>query len=157
MISQPPQDPRIMEIYKLAVEMADKISARRAVANAFFLTVNTTLIAVAGLRVAVAGSMLLSIAVCVAGVAVAACWWFLLQNYRRLSEAKFKVISRIEDVHLPIKIFMDEWTALGGEFPPVGRTGKIRAHFMQLSGIERIIPIVFAILYLVIFIRSLVE
>ena len=39
-----------MDIYKLSVEMADRISARRAVANAFFLTVNTTLAAVIGLH-----------------------------------------------------------------------------------------------------------
>ena len=30
------------EIYKIAVEMADRISARRGVANSFFLTINTT-------------------------------------------------------------------------------------------------------------------
>ena len=34
-----------LELYKLAVEMADRVSARRAAANAFFLTVNTALLA----------------------------------------------------------------------------------------------------------------
>ncbi len=34
-----------LELYKLAVEMADRVSARRATANAFFLTVNTALLA----------------------------------------------------------------------------------------------------------------
>jgi hypothetical protein len=34
-----------LELYKLAVEMADRISARRALANTFFLTVNTGLAA----------------------------------------------------------------------------------------------------------------
>lgn len=34
-----------VELYKLAVEMADRVSARRATANAFFLTVNTALLA----------------------------------------------------------------------------------------------------------------
>jgi hypothetical protein len=34
-----------LELYKLAVEMADRVSARRATANAFFLTINTALFA----------------------------------------------------------------------------------------------------------------
>ena len=29
------------ELYKLAVEMADRVSARRSLANSFFLTINT--------------------------------------------------------------------------------------------------------------------
>ncbi len=38
-----------MELYKLAVEMADRVSARRGTANAFFVTVNTALLAFLGL------------------------------------------------------------------------------------------------------------
>jgi hypothetical protein len=37
-----------IELYKLAVEFADRISARRALANTFFLTVNTGLAALLG-------------------------------------------------------------------------------------------------------------
>jgi hypothetical protein len=36
------------ELYKLAVEMADRISARRGIANSFFLTVNTGVVAILG-------------------------------------------------------------------------------------------------------------
>lgn len=36
------------ELYKLAVEMADRIAARRGVANSFFLTVSTGLAALLG-------------------------------------------------------------------------------------------------------------
>lgn len=34
-----------LDLYKLAVEMADRVSARRGTANAFFVTVNTALLA----------------------------------------------------------------------------------------------------------------
>ncbi len=37
-----------LEIYKLYVQMADNISARRQTANSFFLTVNTAIIGIAG-------------------------------------------------------------------------------------------------------------
>lgn len=149
-------DPRVMEAYKLAVEMADRMSARRAVANAFFLTVNTTLVAVVGLRAEGCGSRLPYIAVCAAGVVVAVCWWFLLQNYRRLSEAKFVVINRIEDEHLPVKVFKDEWSELGGDSPPTNRRERVKAGLKQLGGVERLVPVVFAFLYIVLSVGRLV-
>jgi hypothetical protein len=34
----------VLEQYKLYVEMADRLSARRALANTFFLTVNTAVL-----------------------------------------------------------------------------------------------------------------
>ena len=37
-----------LEIYKLYVQMADNISARRQSANSFFLTVNTAIIGIVG-------------------------------------------------------------------------------------------------------------
>lgn len=149
-------DPWVMEAYKLAVEMADWMSARRAVANAFFLAVNTTLVAVVGLRTEGCGSRLPYFAVCAAGMVVAVCWWFLLQNYRRLSEAKFVVINRIEDEHLPVKVFKDEWTELGGDSPPANRRERVKAGLKQLGGVERLVPVVFALLYIVLFIGRLV-
>jgi hypothetical protein len=149
-------DPRVMDLYKLAVEMADRVSARRAAANGFFLTVNTTLVAVVGLRSSACGSVLPSIAVCLAGIVVAACWWFLLQNYRRLNEAKFVVINRIEDEYLPVKVFKDEWAVLSGENAPVSRTERIKAGLKQLGAVERVVPVVFGALYIALLIGRLV-
>lgn len=145
-----------MESYKLAVEMADRISARRAVANAFFLTVNTTLVTVVGLR-GEATAALPSIAVCVAGIVVAACWWLLLQNYRRLNEAKFVVINRLEGEHLTVKVFSDEWAELGGKVSPTSGLGGVRAGLKELGGVERLVPVVFGLLYVVLLIGRLVS
>ncbi len=39
----------VLDLYKMAVEMADRVSARRAGANSFFLTLNTVLAAVVGI------------------------------------------------------------------------------------------------------------
>ena len=41
-------DPVVLELYQLAVEMADRVSARRGLANTFFLTLNTGLAALLG-------------------------------------------------------------------------------------------------------------
>ncbi len=142
-------DPRVIEVYKIAVEMADRVSSRRATANAFFLTVNTTLVAVIGLNKTRASNPVMAISVCVAGILVAACWWFLLRNYRRLNEAKFKVINKIESEHLPVKPFTDEWDQLGQNDPTEDTRSKVLVGFQQLGNIERIIPIIFGGLYLI--------
>lgn len=146
-----------MEIYKLTVEMADRMSARRAVSNAFFLTVNTTLVAVVGLHRETEGSALLPISVCIAGIAVAACWWFLLRNYRKLNEAKFAVINKIEADHLPVKPYLDEWAVLSSGDAPKGRLKRVKAGLRQLGNVERVVPIVFALLYVMLLVGRLVS
>jgi len=143
-----PPDPRVMDIYKLSVEMADRISAWRAVANAFFLTVNTTLAAVIGLHKPEDGSALLPVAVCVAGIAVSVCWWYLLRNYRKLNEAKFVVINKIEADYLPLTPFLDEWAILSNEGNSKGKMARVRAGLRQLGNVERVVPVIFGLLYL---------
>jgi len=142
-------DPRVLDIYKLAVEMADRVSARRAVANAFFLTVNTTLVAVVGLSTTQPDSTVRFTAVCLAGVAVSVCWWLLLRVYRRLNTAKFAVINQIEVEHLPVRPYSDEWTELMPDDEETTRRTRLGRAFRELGGVERIVPIVFGLLYIV--------
>lgn len=149
-------DPRVLEIYKLSVEMADRVSARRAVANAFFLTVNTTLIAVVGLTQPETDSTLRFVAVCTAGVAVSVCWLLLLRVYRRLNAAKFAVINKIEADHMPVKPYTDEWS----ELMPTGAAGtklrdRLGTMFRTLGNVERIVPIVFGLLYVALLVGRL--
>src|SRR5215203_1368478 len=95
-----------LELYKLAVEMADRVSARRATANAFFLTVNTALLAfVSG------GSLDMLWLVGLAGIALSATWAVLLKSYRELNAAKFDVITKMEK-NLEAHVFGDEWKRL---------------------------------------------
>jgi hypothetical protein len=148
-------DPGVLDIYKLAVEMADRVSARRAAANGFFLTVNTTLVAVVGLRPVAPDSALLSIAVCAAGVAVSTCWWLLLRVYRRLNTAKFAVINRIEDDHLPLTPYTDEWVELMPCDAGAGRRARLASILRELGGVERVVPVVFGALYIVLLVGRL--
>lgn len=141
-------DPRIIECYKLAVEMADRVSARRAVANAFFLTVNTTLVTAVGLHKGPARDTSVTIAIYATGMMVAICWWLLLRNYRNLNEAKFAVINNIEREYLPVHVFLDEWEYMTGAIPPCRIAPKARAQLKQLGTVERIVPCLFCFLYL---------
>lgn len=55
-----------------------------------------------------------------------------------------------------MKVFKDEWTELGGNSPADTRRARVKAGLKQLGGVERLVPIVFALLYIVMFIGRLV-
>lgn len=147
------QDPRVLELYKTAVEMADRVSARRATANAFFLTAQTALVAVIGLTTPslLKASWWAALAVSLAGVTLSASWWLLLRSYRDLNGAKFVVINAIEE-NLPVKVFTDEWAVLQGRL----KTGWIR-RYVQLGTTERLIPWIFASLYVLLFLGRVIR
>ena len=140
------------ELYKLAVEMADRISARRGTANSYFLTINTGL-------VALVGSTTLRWYVAAAGIVFSGTWWLLLKSYRRLNAAKFSVIIEMEQ-RLPKQLFGDEYRhyqesgrkplPTEPKVPDVGRRARIAAwtdKYRELGEVERVVPIVFVLIY----------
>jgi hypothetical protein len=141
------------ELYKLAVEMADRISARRGTANSFFLTVNTGVLAVIG-----AATVRWYLAA--AGIVLCVAWWALLKSYRDLNRAKFGVILAMEE-QLPARVYSDEWQRLRKD--PVSftlRPAVVRAWFAQyreLGYIERIVPWVFVLIYLADILRLVIR
>jgi len=118
--------------------MADRISARRATANGFFLTVQTTLVAL----LSIPGIQRAWIAA--AGIIFAATWWLLLRSYRDLSAAKWGAIQRLEE-RLPAQPFTEEWETLKKD-PVKGW----RQRYAELGFVERLVPSVFALLFFVI-------
>ena len=120
----------LLEIYKLSVEMADRVSARRAVASSFFLTVETGLVAalafVEGQRWSIA----------LGGIVASITWWLLLRSYRQLNKAKFEVIQTIEK-QLPAAPYTDEWNILDG------KDGPLKERYAALGLIEQIVPVIF--------------
>ena len=95
--------------------MADRISGRRALANTFFLTMNTvvfTMIGVLWTRNPGSGTWVLVFPLI---VLVTQCftWFWIIRSYRQLNTAKFAVIGAIE-AQLPLSPYWRaEWTALG--------------------------------------------
>ena len=149
-----------LELYKTTVEMADRISARRGVANSFFLTVHTALVAalaaldrgsthtvdrIVGVFVhsettQAADPFYLGL-VAVAGLILAGSWWVLLRSYRDLNRAKFKVIHRLED-RWDVQPFAEEWEHAKADKKPFWRGG-----YTELGSVERLVPIAFALIY----------
>jgi hypothetical protein len=139
------------ELYKLAVEMADRTSARRGLANSFFLTANTGV-------VAVLGSQDVRWYLAAAGVIFSVTWWTLLKSYRDLNTAKFEIILAMEE-RLPVRVYGDEWNRL--RTAPVRfslRRDRLRswlAQYRELGRVERVVPWIFALIYLAEILRQL--
>jgi hypothetical protein len=109
--------PGFLDQYKLAVEMADRVSARRGAANSFMLTANTAF-------TALLGGTTLKWYVSLAGIAFAATWWALLRSYSEVDRAKFTVIVEMETL-LPVQVFGDEQKALAAATPTGNRFALI--------------------------------
>lgn len=127
-----------LEIYKLFVEMADRISQRRDRANSFFLTLNTGLVGLAGYVSAeeIPGPPMALLAL--AGMVLSYLWFRILRSYRGINSAKFAVIHEIER-QLPLRPYDAEWEAVGrGEDPE---------RYRALTHIEGRVPWIFLFLY----------
>jgi hypothetical protein len=145
-------DQQRLEIYKLAVEMAERVSARRATANTFFASLNGVLATIVG----VAGWSTLQssyglVVTALAGVTLAVTWLMLIRYYRSLNVAKFVVINDIE-TRLVEQPFKDEWAVLKPEDPPDQVTKRrIRDRWKrkhrEATVVEQFVPLVFVALY----------
>ena len=134
-------DKHLFEQYKIYLEMADRISARRMLANSFFVSVNTALVAVVAMMVkerVVVNNWLIIISPLIAVLALCYVWYEIIRAYRQLNSGKFQVIHEIEKI-LPIKPYHAEWIAL--------RKGEDKKKYFPLSHIEKYVPILFAVIY----------
>lgn len=169
----------LLELYKSAVEMADRVSSRRAGANTFFLTLNTTLAAVVGIVSSArkppnqgsvpsfdAFGLVLT---AVAGIVLAVVWRALLAYYRRLNGAKFDVINKLE-LRLPAQPYADEWAILHPGEPSEPepeleqrqiierlRRWRRKSRHREATVIEQVVPLVFVVIYVALAVRVLVE
>jgi len=138
----------ILEQYKIYVEMADRISARRGLTNTFFLTFNTLIFTTAGvfwLDRPTASTWFLIFPTVVL-LAQCAAWYWLLRSYRQLNSAKYAVVGALEE-RLPASPYWSaEWTALG--------KGKDRSRYWPLTHLELWIPVLFGVAYLAAFIAA---
>lgn len=132
----------ILEQYKLYVEMADRISARRAIANAFFLSLNSAALTTiaffwkdkpAASPIVLIPPLILVLALCLA-------WFWLVRSYRQLNSGKYAVIGALEEELPSSPYWRAEWTALG--------EGKNKAQYWPLTHLEQWVPCVFGLTYI---------
>jgi hypothetical protein len=139
----------VLEQYRIFVEIADRVSARRGVANTFFLTLNTVVLTTltvlwrdrpgnaAGYLVVPLCALLLQ----------CGAWFWLLRSYRQLSAAKSLVIGALEERLPASPYWRAEWSALG--------EGRDLARYWPLTRLEQWIPVSFALVYVLAFVVAL--
>ncbi|MFJ6382362.1 hypothetical protein ACIQI7_20455 [Kitasatospora sp. NPDC092039] len=143
---EPNRQTELLELYKLAVEMADRVSARRGSANTFFLSVQTALVTLIGFGIPKLSESpwWVATAVALAGITLSGAWWMQLRSYRDLNGAKFRVINSLED-KLSARIYTDEWDVLRN----AAASGRRHRQYTELGTTERLVPMIFAVAHLI--------
>ncbi|WP_447886365.1 RipA family octameric membrane protein [Serratia fonticola] len=135
----------VIDIYKLCVEMADKTSERRLKSNTFIITINTGLISLNSyLSLSGNDQQLWHVALCFVCIIINIYWIFLISTYKKINEAKYAIINKIESDHnLPEKPFTSEYQYLSAQ------------KYYHLSTIEKLIPSTLIFMNIIIMILSI--
>ena len=129
----------LLEQYKLYVQSAENVSARRVQSSRYLLTLNAALVALYGFQSAGFGQSYWALVIPVVGIAVSLLWYLIIKSHADLNRVKFDVIHEFEQ-HLPTAMYRYEWRLAGN-----GKGKSYRA----VTAIEKWIPILFAILHVV--------
>ena len=138
-----------LEQYRIYLHIFNSTSERRNKSNEFFLGLNTAIIGVLGYletKNVTGNESAIFLFAPFVGIAICYIWYKIINSYRQLHRAKFAVIHQVEK-KLPISLFDTEWDLLG--------KGVDKSKYVKISSIERNIPIIFIILYIVIFIANI--
>jgi hypothetical protein len=136
----------ILEQYKIYVEMADRISARRNLSNVFFLTLHTSIITAIGFalgKIEIIKTEQWTATFPLAAIVILCyVWWRLIKSYRQLNTAKYQVIGDLEKKLPASPYWAAEWKALG--------EGKDDSKYSPLTHLEHFVPMIFGLLYIII-------
>lgn len=132
----------LLEQYKLFVEMADSHSNRRNQSNNFLFTINSLVLTIYGTLISFADLSLpdmnwVRILASLIGIIFCIAWIRLIINFKKLSEAKFKVIHEMEELLAAYKPYTKEW-----EYAKTEETG-----YKSVTDIEPFIPYILIALY----------
>lgn len=134
-----------LEQYRMYLHIFNSNTDRRNKSNEFFLGLNTAIIGVLGYletkNLSNSNSVIFIFAPFV-GIAICYCWYQIIISIKKMNRAKFQVIHSIEE-KLPLSLFKTEWEILG--------KGLDVNKYRKISSIEKNIPIIFIILYALIF------
>lgn len=134
----------LMDQYKLYVEMADRVSSRRGLANTFFLTLHSAILTLFAVfwkdpPIGVSSLYLLPALVITLGLCLA--WFWLVRSYRQLNAGKFAVIGALERRLPASPWWRGEWKALRGE-------EKDKSTYWALTHLEIWVPLLFGLAYI---------
>ena len=123
----------LLEQYKLYVQSAENVSARRVASSRYLLTLNAAFIALYGLQSASFGQSYWALLIPVIGIPVSVLWYQIIKSHASLNRVKFDVIHEFEQ-YLPAATYRYEWH--------LAEEGKGKT-YRTISTLERWIPILF--------------
>ena len=103
----------LVEQYKLYVQSAENVSARRVASSRYLLTVNAALVALYGLQSASFSQHYWALLIPCMGIPVCVLWYLIIKSHADLNRIKFDVIHELEQ-HLPAAMYKHEWDLAGG-------------------------------------------
>ena len=122
----------VLEQWKTCVEMANSTSDKRNNSNSIYITINAALLAVISFSLDYKSILLSAV-----GIAVCVLWQKSIKSYKQLSSKKYHIINDIEK-QLPLAPFTYEWDKLKNE-----------DQYKGLITFEKILPVVFVIIYVI--------
>lgn len=128
----------LLEQYKLYVQSAENVSARRLASNRYMLTLSAAILALYGLLYANFDLNWTALVLPVMGISVTVVWHAIIKSHADLNEIKFEIVHELEE-HLPTSVYKHEWRLAedgGGE------------SYQEVSKIERLVPWLFVALHL---------
>lgn len=137
----------LVEQYKLYVNSAENVSARRIASSRLFLALNAGLVALYGIQPSGFARNGWALAVPLVGIAVCLLWDRIIRSHRDLNSVKFDLIQEIER-HLPATPYTSEWRLV--------KQGKGKT-YREVTGIERWIPWTFLVLHVVLLVALAIE
>ena len=129
----------LLEQYKLYVQSAENVSARRVASSRYLLTLNVALVALYGVQSAGFEQSYWMLLVPIVGIPISLLWLAIIRSHADLNRVKFKVIHEFEE-HLPAAMYEYEWH--------LAEKGKGKT-YRAVTTIERWIPMLFAALHVV--------
>ena len=122
----------VLAQWQTCVEMANSVSQRRDTMNNIFVTLYLAIIVAVSINWDIKSLFILA-----AGIVVCVIWLLFIHNYKLLNAEKFNVINEIEK-KLPVKPFNDEWKKL-----------ERNKKYKDSTKLEKTLPIIFIVLYLI--------
>lgn len=127
----------LLELYKIHVEMADRVSQRRHTANQFYLTSCAAILTAGGFLNNLVDESAVGLLLAVSGIFLTFIWGRGIKTYKDLNNIKFELIQDIEK-KLEYDAYTREW----------GLINDKNKKYRGFSSIEGWNPIVFRVIFL---------
>ena len=137
----------LLEQYKAFLQTSEDLVSRRQNVNSFYISVNSSLVAIfsfiSALEMEPLYKLSTSVILTMVGIILSVSWIKTLISYGDLNSSKMKIISCIEK-QLPASLYDAEWAALSDKLN--------KRKYVSFTNNEKNIPLLFIVIYICVFI-----